>query len=361
MNIIRIILFPVACLYGFFMTFRNKLFDWGILPSESFNIPIISVGNLSYGGTGKTPHIEYLIRLLQNNFKIATLSRGYGRKSSGFVLANKKSTYFDIGDESLQYKQKFDKIEVCVDAYRRRGIKILKNLFPKLGCILLDDAYQHRFIKPGLSILLTDYHKLFVNDYPIPTGTLRECRSGFKRADIIIVTKTFSVFSPITKRRITELIKPLRHQKLYFSYVKNGDFVPIPGVKQITERARYNTILLFAGIANLYPLQEYLKTFCSELITMNFPDHHRYTSKDIEKIKHTYAEIFSRNKIIITTEKDAMRIIKTDLIKQISELPVYYTPIEIKFHAGGETEINNQILEYVKTHPGNSKLYNQPI
>lgn len=357
MNIIRILLFPISCVYGIFMAIRNLLFEWKILPSESFNIPVISVGNLSYGGTGKTPHIEYLVRALQDKFKIATLSRGYGRRSKGFVLADKNSTYFDIGDESLQYKNKFEKIEVSVDAHRRKGIKILNNLFPKLGCILLDDAYQHRFVKPGLSILLTDFHKLYINDYPIPAGTLREFRSGSKRADIIIVTKTFSVFSPITKRRLTELIKPKKHQKLYFSYVKNGDLQPIPGIKHVIDRKRYNTILMFAGIANSYPLQEHLKSMCSELIVMDFPDHHKYTVKDIEKIKKAYADIFSKNKIIITTEKDAMRIIKTDLFKQIIDLPVFYSPIEIKFHMGGDTEINNQITDYVSKHPRNSRIH----
>lgn len=335
------------------MSVRNLLFEWKILPSQSFNIPVISVGNLSYGGTGKTPHIEYLIRLLQDKFKIATLSRGYGRKSKGFILADKDSTYFDIGDESLQYKNKFDNIEVSVDAHRRRGVQILSNLFKDLGCVLLDDAFQHRYIKPGLSILLTDFHKLYVNDYPIPSGTLREFRSGFKRADIIIITKTFSVFSPITKRRLTKLIKPRSHQKLYFSYIKNGNLQPIPGIKHVIEKKRYNTILLFSGIANSYPLQEHLRTLCSELIVMDFPDHHRYSDRDIEKIKKTYAQIFSKNKIIITTEKDAMRIIKTNLIKQIKHLPVFYSPIEIKFHMGGEAEINKQITNYVSTHPRN--------
>lgn len=341
------------------MALRNKLFDWKIIRAHQFNIPIISVGNLSYGGTGKTPHIEFLIRLLQDKFKIATLSRGYGRKSRGFVLADKNSTYYDIGDESLQYKQKFEKIEVSVDAFRRRGIKILMNLFPNLGCILLDDAYQHRFIKPGLSILLTDFHRLYVNDYPIPSGTLREFRSGVKRADIIIVTKTFPVFSPITKRRLTELIKPRKHQELYFSYVQNGDLVPIPGIKHQIDRKRCNTILLFSGIANSYPLQEHIQTFCSELIVMDFPDHHKYNARDIEKIKKAYDEIFSKNKIIVTTEKDAMRIIKTNLINQIIDLPVFYSPIEIKFHAGGETAFNNQIIKYVSTHSRNSKLHQE--
>lgn len=336
------------------MSLRNKLFDWRILPSESFRIPVISVGNLSYGGTGKTPHIEYLIKLLQDKFKIATLSRGYGRTSKGFILADKDSTFFDIGDESLQYKYKFDKIEVSVDAFRRRGIKILNNLFPNLSCILLDDAYQHRFIKPGISIMLTDFHKLYTNDHTIPSGTLREFRSGVKRADIIIVTKTFPVFSPITRRRITKIINPKQHQKLFFSYIRNADFIPVPGVKARLDKKRISTILLFSGIANSYPFQEYLRGFCSELIVMDFHDHHKYTTKDIEKIKESYKNIYSRNKIIITTEKDAMRIIKTNLIHQISDLPVFYSPIEVKFHMDGDTEFNKQILNYVENYNTNS-------
>ncbi len=353
MNIIKILLFPIACLYGLIMSIRNMLFDWKLLPSESYRIPTISVGNLSYGGTGKTPHVEYLIKLLQDKFKVATLSRGYGRTSKGFVLADKDSTFFDIGDESLQFKQKFDKTEVSVDAFRRRGIKILNNLFPKLNCILLDDAYQHRFVKPGISILLTDFHRLYTNDHTIPTGTLREFRSGAERADIIIITKTAPVFSPITKRMITEIIKPKEHQKLYFSYIRNADFVPLPGTKANLDKQRFSTILLFSGIANSYPFQEYLRGFCSELVVMDFPDHHKYTSKDIEKIKKTYTSIYTNNNIIITTEKDAMRIIKTNLINQIRDLPIFYSPIEVKFHMGGEIEFNKQILSYVGNYKTN--------
>ena len=227
MDVLRVILFPFACLYALIMGFRGKLFDWGVLPSESFPLAVISVGNLSYGGTGKTPMVEYIIRLLCDDKKIATLSRGYKRKTKGFVLADEHSTFEEIGDEPLQYKTKFECAEVAVHEKRRKGIKKLMSAFPGLEVVLLDDAYQHRYVKPGISILLTDFHKLYVNDYPMPTGTLREFRSASKRADIIIITKTSGVLSPITRRRITSLIKPKIHQTLLFSYISYGKAVPI--------------------------------------------------------------------------------------------------------------------------------------
>lgn len=354
MNILRVLLFPFACVYGLITLLRNKLFDWHIIPSESFKMPIISVGNLSYGGTGKTPHIEYLIRLLQNDFKVATLSRGYGRKTKSFVLANEFSSFHEIGDEPLQYRQKFDNIEVAVDESRKRGIKLLNNLNPDINTILLDDAYQHRHVKPGLSILLTDFHKLYVNDYLIPTGSLREFRKGAKRADIIIVTKTNKVFSPITKRRITNLIKPCKHQKLYFSHIKYSKKVALTNFNETPAKNKYNTIILFTGIANSYPLQEHLRNYCSELIVIDFPDHHIYSKNDIEKIKTTFLDVFSKNKIIFTTEKDAMRLIKTDLFEKIKNLPIFYVPIEIKFHLGGEKGFDKQIVDYVNKNKRNS-------
>lgn len=359
MNILRVLLFPFACVYGLITQIRNKLFDWHILPSESFKIPVISVGNLSYGGTGKTPHIEYLIRLLQKEFRVATLSRGYGRKTKSFVMSNEFSSFHEIGDEPLQYSQKFDDIDVAVDESRRRGIRLLNNLKPNLDAILLDDAFQHRYVKPGKSILLTDFHNLYVNDYLIPTGSLREFRKGARRADIIIVTKTNAVFSPITKRRITNLIKPEKHQKLYFSHIKYSKKVALTDFNEAPGKKKYNTIILFSGIANSYPLQEHLRNYCSELIILDFPDHHKYNVSDLEKIKTTYLDVFSKNKIIFTTEKDAMRLIKTDLFEKIKELPIFFVPIEIKFHLGGEEGFDKQIVDYVRKNKRNSKLHSE--
>jgi tetraacyldisaccharide 4'-kinase len=355
-NIIRIFLYPIAMLYNTVMFVRNKLFDVNILPSKAFNLPVISVGNLSVGGTGKTPMVEYLIRILQDKYALATLSRGYGRKSSGFILADEDSNYLRIGDEPLQYKNKFKNLEVAVDEKRVRGIQLLNNTKPDLDVVLLDDAFQHRYVKPGLSILLTDFHNLYKNDFLFPTGTLRENRSGAKRADIIVVTKTPCVLSPITKRRIEGLLKPLPHQKLFFSFIAYKPLYPAIESHNKEPQKKFSTIIMFSGIANSYPLQEHLKTKCTELIVMDFPDHHRYNTKDIEKIIQTYKDVFTSNKILITTEKDAMRLKKTALIEYFEDYPVYYVPIELRFHKEDGSEFEKQVLNYVKKNGRNHTI-----
>ncbi len=356
MEILRFLLLPIAWIYGLIMLVRGKFFDWRILPSESFPISVISVGNLSWGGTGKTPLVEYLIRLLARDHKVATLSRGYKRKTRGFVLAGPDSTFEEIGDEPLQYKTKFDDVEVAVHERRRFGIRALMKTFPDLDVVLLDDAYQHRYVKPGLSILLTDFHKLYVSDHPLPSGTLREFRSASKRADIIIVTKTPGVLSPITRRRITGMIKPKVHQQLLFSYVSYGDPVPLCEKHGALLKDSYNTILLFSGIANSYPLQEHLRNKCHELYVMDFMDHHKYDLQDLEKISEAFENLFTRNKIIFTTEKDAMRLDKSELSGAIKNLPIFYIPIEIKFHNGDSAIFDDQIKGYVEGNTGNNYI-----
>lgn len=351
MDVLRFLFLPFAWLYGMIMVIRGKLFDWKILPSESFSTPVISVGNLSYGGTGKTPMVEYMIRLLGSGEDIATLSRGYKRNTKGFVLAHKDSTFEEIGDEPLQYKTKFKKIKVAVHERRRKGIHHLLKEYPDLKTILLDDAYQHRYVKPGLSILLTDFHKLYVNDYTLPVGSLREFRKASKRADIIIVTKTPSVLSPITRRRITSMIKPKLHQTLLFSYISYGEPIPLCKKHESLLTDKYNTILLFSGIANSYPLQEHLQKKCHELQVMDFMDHHKYTNQDLERIKENYDNIFSKNKIIFTTEKDAMRLDKSVMHEMIKKMPVFYIPIETRFHNGDSIIFDDQIQRYVESNP----------
>ncbi len=357
MKIIKILLFPFALLYGMVMFIRNKLFDWRVLPSKSFDIPVISVGNLTLGGTGKTPHVEYLINLLMKDYSIATLSRGYGRKTKGFIIASDFMNYLEIGDEPLQFKHKFEDIHVVVDEKRRRGIKLILKKIPDLDVVILDDALQHRYVKPGLSILLSDYHNLYTKNYPFPTGTLREFRLGAKRADIIIVTKMPKVYSPITKRMLVEEIKPKAHQKLYFSYISYGDIKSIKDENEPFKINKVSTILMFAGIANTYPLEAHLKGICGELIVMNFPDHHKYSEKDLLKIKGKFNEIFTTNKIIITTEKDMMRLIKQNLYNIIKDFPIYYIPIEIKFHKDDGSKFDNQIMEYVEKNTRNRQLH----
>ncbi len=338
---------------------RNKLFDWKILKSKSFDLPVISVGNLSVGGTGKTPHVEYLINLLKDEFRIATLSRGYKRKTRGFILASESSSASEIGDEPFQIYRKFPEVLVSVDENRVHGISELLSLANKPDVILLDDAFQHRYVKPGLSILLTDYHNLYTDDYPIPSGKLRECRTGAKRADIIIVTKSSKVLSPIVRKEIENKIQPKEHQNLFFSYIEHNRFISLGGEELKAKKIFFNSILLVAGIANTYPLEIYLKNFCDELEVIKFPDHHNYSRKDVSKIIEAFEKIVRKNKVIVTTEKDAMRLIQPDIINHLISLPVFYIPIRTELHKQDKKEFNNYILDYVRKNSGNSKVHSK--
>lgn len=348
MEFLKLLLLPFALLYGLITRIRNLLFDWGIFPSESFGLPVISLGNLSAGGTGKTPHVEYLIRLLSPDFKVSTLSRGYGRRTRGFIAATAADHSQTIGDEPMQYFLKFKNIRVFVDGNRRRGIQTLLRQAPETGVVLLDDAFQHRYVKPGLSILLTDYHKLYSNDYLIPAGTLRESIRGASRADIIVVTKTPSVLSPIDRRRIISEIKPRPHQPIFFSFIRYGEITGLwdPDCSFIPEK-KYNHIILFVGIANPYPIQDQLKKYCYDMTTLLYPDHHQYTNSDLDKIKGIFDELYSRNKLLITTEKDAMRLINPNLMEKVVQMPIHYMPIEVDFHGSDKEAFNEQIKNYV--------------
>ena len=347
-RLLQVILLPVSVCYGMVMQIRNWLFDLHLLPSKTFDKPVISVGNLSYGGTGKTPHIEYLIRLLSPGMFVATLSRGYGRKSKGFILASKRSNVKYIGDEPLQFLKKFENIRVAVDEKRSRGIRLLLEKYPDLKVILLDDAFQHRYVKSGLSILLTDYHRPYAEDMILPSGTLREFRCGAGRADIIVVTKTPKIFSPITRRRIIEELKPDSRQRIYFSYIKYVDPVAVFDTLNFTFPTKVTNILLFTGIANDYPLREHLERMCSELIVMKFADHHTYTIKDIEEITQKYHDLPTQKKVLITTEKDVMRLKTSELSGNLKNLPLFCVSMEVDFHGADKEKFDNEILRYVK-------------
>ncbi len=360
MPFLRLILYPLSFLYGILMMLRNFFFDLRILPVEHFSIPLISVGNLSFGGTGKTPHIEYLIRLLSPGFVIGELSRGYGRKSKGFIIVSRRSQAKFIGDEPLQLAKKFDGIKVAVDGNRKRGIQQLIQKYPDLDLILLDDAFQHRYIKPGLSILLTDYHHLFTEDYLLPSGTLREFPYGARRADIIIVTKTPKIFSPITRRRILEDINPGTHQKLLFSYLKYSDPLPVFESQQNIYPEKVKDILLITGIANNDLLCEYLQRRCSELVVMKFPDHYLFKEQDIKIIVKRFNDFLSKKKVILTTEKDVMRLKTPEFSTFLKNLPLFYLPVEIEFHGDDKEIFNNYILNYVGQNKGDHCLSRNP-
>ena len=345
---------PISFLFGIVIFIRNKCFDINILKSTSFKLPIISIGNLSVGGNGKTPHTEYLIRLLNQN--TTTLSRGYKRKTKGYVLASETSTSFDIGDEPLQLYQKFKDIAVAVCENRVEGVnKILKSK-PNTKTILLDDAFQHRAIKPGFSILVTDFNNLFINDYLMPSGRLREWRCGYKRADVIIVSKTPQNTPKNTLTKISNEIRPTKNQSLYFSTIKYSKLTPFnqPEQAKINTDLTQTDVLLFTGIANPTPLYSYIKKTYQSVNYLKFSDHHNFNKTDIEKIKNCYNKINSNNKIIITTEKDIMRLSLPEILESIQDLPIYYIPIEIDFISNDDkVSFDKQILDYVNSNTRN--------
>lgn len=303
------------------------------------------------GGTGKSPVTEYLIRLLQKTDKrIATLSRGYGRKSKGFVRADINATATTIGDEPLQFFTKFKEVTVAVCEDRVKGIQILLDQKPSPEIILLDDAYQHRHVKPGLSVLLTDYNHLYSHDCMFPSGRLRELRLGAGRADIIIVTKSPENISENKKAEITHDLKPGSYQKIFFSHIKYLEPVPCfkNSEKIITSDLRDYKILLFTGIARPAALTEYLQNRCKELYIIKFSDHHSYSAKDIKDISEKFCNIASQYKVILTTEKDFSRLIHQDFFNELSVFPMYYIPIEMDFPENDKRIFEKNILSYVE-------------
>lgn len=348
----RKLLLPFSPLYGLAIRVRNKLFDRGLLKSSSYNVPIIAVGNLTTGGTGKTPHIEYLIRLLNKTYRVATVSRGYGRSTTGYILAKGQTSTKEIGDEPMQYFTKFDSISVSVAEKRAEAIEHLMQSVSRPQVILMDDAYQHRHVTPGLNILLLEYDSIFKQDYLLPAGNLREPMSSKKRADVIIISKSPSILVPIEKKRILEALQPEEHQQVFFSFLKYGEFNKVFGQQSpMLMGASYYmekrfTILLVTGIANPSGLIEYLRRHTDKLETLIFPDHHEFTTKDLDKITETFNNIANPSKIIVTTEKDAMRLRNPELDPVIQKLPFFFLPIQVYIHQE-EEKFNKLILDYV--------------
>lgn len=339
MKFLRKILFPFAVLYGFITSIRNCLYDKGILKSHSFDIPIIAVGNLSVGGTGKSPQIEYLIRLLSPKYKVATLSRGYKRQSKGFVLANSSSNAETLGDEPFQFYSKFKNIQVAVDTDRKNGIEqllsqtktrgIAEQSEAKPDIILLDDAFQHRKVKAGFYILLTSYNDLYSDDFMLPTGNLREGRSGNKRANLVIVTKCPEGLSTEEQNKIRTKLKLNSNQELYFSFIDYDEFIYSEDTKLEVSEIRNVDKLLLAGIAKPKPFFGYLQQ--ENDVCLRYSDHHHFTENELLEIKNK-----SQNKIIITTEKDFVRL-KGSIPKE----QLFYLPIRSSFLAAPETSGEN--------------------
>ena len=350
---------PLSFLYGLGVELRSQLFELNILKSRSFTTPVISVGNITVGGTGKTPHVEYLVRLLSKEAKVAVLSRGYKRKTHGYQLADKDSTMRDIGDEPYQMKLKFPNIEVAVDANRCEGIDHLINdeQTKDTDVIILDDAYQHRYVKPGINILLVDYHRLIIYDELLPSGRLREPIESKKRADIVIITKCPDSLNPIDYRVLTKAMKLYAYQSLFFTSLHYGaPYLLFGGDETRVPKKQNSDVLLLTGIASPEQMIDDVQPNVKSLKPLTFPDHHAFSPRDIEKINNAFAAMPQESRVILTTEKDAARLRNVSGLSEEVKQRLLVLPVEVKFMLDGEEIFNDKIISYVRKNSRNSIL-----
>ncbi|MDR2815338.1 MAG: tetraacyldisaccharide 4'-kinase [Proteiniphilum sp.] len=354
---------PLAWLYGLGVNFRNTLFDKKILKQKRFDIPVICVGNLTVGGTGKTPHIEYLVGLLSPAYKVAVLSRGYKRKSNGFVIVDAGSKAQNVGDEPLQIKQKFPETLVVVDKNRvsaiRKILSIEKEERPDV--ILLDDGFQHRYVQPSLSILLVDSNRPVFEDRLLPAGSLREPLQGKERASIVIVTKCDQDMQPLDFRIYTNGLNLYAHQQLYFTGLDYGVITPLfpelQGKPLEVQELRKKHVFLVTGVAFPKPLVDKLEQIIYDLYTKFFPDHHSFKEKDIQAIRELVDTADDNNRIILTTEKDAVRLRTLPYLDEEMKKMLYYIPVRVSFIDEKEQEqFNDNILEHVRNYQTNGRL-----
>lgn len=356
-------LLPLSVLYGWGVSVRNKLYDWNWKKTKSFDLPVICIGNLSVGGTGKTPHTEYLIRLLQQEgLQVATLSRGYKRHTKGYKLADTQSTAAQIGDEPCQMKQKFPEVRVAVDENRCHGIEQLMQLKqPEVDVVLLDDAFQHRAVKAGLNILLTDYNRLFCDDQLLPAGRLREPADGMQRAQLVVVTKCPEDIKPIDFNIIGKKLNLFPYQKLFFSTFRYGDLQPLQKAAQQSFRPLKHftgeeEVLLVTGIASPQPLVEKVKRHTPHVTLMAFDDHHDFTPRDLKQITERFLNMKEGNRYLITTEKDAVKLTVHPHFNEILKAGSYLLPIGIEILQNQQELFNQNIIGYVRAHSRNSSL-----
>ena len=354
-------LYPASWIYGAGVWLRNKLFDWGYYKQQSFDLPVICIGNITVGGTGKTPHTEYLIKLLQTNYQVSVLSRGYKRKSKGFILANENSSVQAIGDEPFQMKQKFPKAHIAVDSNRCNGIEQLcrKSITPATDVVLLDDAFQHRYVKAGLNILLIDYNRLITEDTLLPAGRMREHESGKYRAQIVIITKCPPDMTPMDYRVIYNQLELHAFQQLYFTTLNYGKLKPLfNGGKEYPIQNIHPAvhILLITGIANPKPLKEELSKYKNKIHALSFSDHHDFSATDMRTIEQKFNQLPENKRMIVTTEKDAVRMVSHPQIPDSIKPYIYVLPIEVCFLQEQQNAFNQNILDYVRKNSRNSRF-----
>ena len=359
-------LLPLSWIFGFVVRFRNRMFDLGILKSHAYKIPVIAVGNITVGGAGKTPHVEHLVRLLQDKIQVAVLSRGYKRKSKGYVLADAESTVRDIGDEPYQMLRKFPKAYVAVDKKRNNGIVRLTTdeATNNVDVILLDDAYQHRYVKPGINILLIDYHRLIIYDRMLPAGRLREPSKGKQRADMVIITKCPKDLKPMEFRVLTRALNLFPYQDLFFTTLEYEQLVPLfpneaspiaAAEKPLSVIPAETSVLLLTGIASPQQMMDDLQPHCKSITPLTFGDHHYFKPKDIGRINEAF-EALPEPRMIITTEKDAARLYEVEGLSDDVRKNIYALPIRIMFMLDQEENFNHKILSYVQKNSRNSIL-----
>lgn len=341
---LRLLLLPFSVVYGIVVMLRNKLYDYGILKSTGFDIPVICVGNLVVGGTGKSPVTEYLIHLLAD-YRVAVLSRGYGRETRGFIYADETATAKSIGDEPLQFYHKFPQVTVAVCEDRVYGVARLKDHH---DVIILDDAFQHRSLKPGFSLLLFDYQKLAETQFLLPAGNLREPFAGYKRADVLMVTKSPEFLTAEQRQKCAGQFNRSGSPELYFSYLQYGNLTGLFTGEQLSLTSlSHRTVFLLTGIANPKPLVNELEKVADKLIHHDYPDHHAFSSNNISKLVEAFLRHPAKEKIIITTEKDAQRLFDVTIGELLLNLPVFYLPVRINVEADKKEELNRKILKYV--------------
>ncbi len=345
-SVVRVFLYPFALLYGAVLWLRNRMYDAKIFTSIDFSIPVITVGNLSTGGTGKTPHVEYLIRLLQYRFKVATMSRGYKRHTQGFLVADWNTNALKIGDEPMQYHIKFPELVVSVAEERMLGIPALVQRHPEVDVILLDDAYQHRSVKPGFSILITDYAKPFYKDFILPFGNLREGRAAYKRASVIVVSKCPQELTKTQADGIEAKINPLPNQKVFFTSIQYG--IPFDFFSREPVDIIGKNLVLVCGIARPEPLVDFLKANATEVHPLSYPDHHYFDSSDLEEMKSTVDNWKVESKMIITTEKDAARL--SLHIRELNAwgITIAVLPIAVNMLLNKGAEFDAAVTSYVE-------------
>jgi tetraacyldisaccharide 4'-kinase len=354
MKYLRLLLFPFSLIYGLVVVIRNWCYDTGVFKSYEFDVPIISVGNLAIGGAGKSPMTEYLISLFKNDHKLATLSRGYGRNTKGYLTASATATATTIGDEPAQFKQKFPGITVAVCEKRAEGIK---QLLPDHDLILLDDAYQHRAVKAGLSILLFDYNHLNQPHLVLPAGNLREPFSGRWRADVLMISKCPQTLTINEQNSLISLLKPMSYQQVFFTSINYKSLQDMNGSVANDIIDKDTTVFLLTGIANADPLVQQLKKQIAKLIHHNYPDHHRFTLKNITKLAGEFKACSSQKKLIITTEKDAQRLGEQELLPLVNQLQVLVIPIGTGFLNNGQQQFDQLVRNYVTEHTKHNAIH----